>query len=129
MKIRFKSKFYYTDEELKIIKEQWLKDRARIDSDTTYGYYWDRHSEYAKYLATENLRTMFRMVAHLYRHLQDGAHLYLYMNEDILITDVFRRIEANGYFDKSKIKEKKNRTRIGKISSRQSYRRYIVKNK
>ncbi len=34
MRRRFKSKYFYTEEELKAIKEEWLKDRKRIDDES-----------------------------------------------------------------------------------------------
>ena len=35
----------YTDEELAKIKEQWLKDKAQIDANPIFEYYYDQEKE------------------------------------------------------------------------------------
>ena len=57
----------YTEQELHNIKEQWLKDKAKIDADMALGYPFDRDKEYEKHLNNANLRTLFHHAALLYR--------------------------------------------------------------
>ena len=117
---------HYTDEELKAIKEQWLRDKKRVDEDHEGRYYnWDADKEYEKYLNNSNLRALFRHAAYLYKALFETGDLKLFPNEKPKIIDAYRRVLANGYYNQSKIREKEVRSHFGNIVKRQ----YRPKNK
>ena len=117
----------YTEEELRAIKEQWLKNKMRIDVDPAYEYIYDRDREYVRHLNNENLSVLFRHAARLYRDIQHEKELILYAGEEQKIIKVFKEIERNGYYDRSKKEEKEVRTHLGKICSRQTYRKFKFK--
>ncbi|MEK7790055.1 MAG: hypothetical protein AAB309_00330 [Deltaproteobacteria bacterium] len=117
----------YTEEELKAIKEQWLKDKMRIDADPTYEYIYDRDREYIRFLNNENLSILFRHAARLYRDIQHEKELILHPGEEQKIIEVFKKIEKDGYYDQSKKEEREVRAHFGKICSRQTYRKYFYK--
>lgn len=123
MVLKKKSEFY-SDEELKKITEQWLEDKARIDADLTYGYYWDRDKEYERHLNNANLRALFRSVIRLLHGMKSGEQLHLYPREIPLIPEVYRRIVKDGYYSPSKKEEKRVRAWIGKAVSRQYWKKY-----
>ncbi|OGQ33472.1 MAG: hypothetical protein A3F16_08740 [Deltaproteobacteria bacterium RIFCSPHIGHO2_12_FULL_43_9] len=114
----------YTKDELKTIKAEWSRDKAIIDADPAYSYYWDRDAEYEKYLHNSNLRALFRHAAKLYKQYQENDYQHLYPDEIPLITDVYRRILENGYYSESKSKEKRARLWLAKAVSRQYYLKY-----
>ena len=66
MSPRKKSLPYYTEEELKIIHEQWLKDKKKIDQEMEGRYHRDIDFAYIKYLANENLQMLFKHAVHLH---------------------------------------------------------------
>ena len=117
----------YTEYELKTIKAEWYRDKAKIDADPAYSYYWDRDSEYEKYLHNANLRALFRHAAKLFKQYQENDYQHLYPNEIPLITDVYRRILKNGYYSESKSEEKRVRNWLAKAVSRQYYLKYKKK--
>lgn len=104
-----KNSDFYLDEELKQIRELWLKDKARINDDPVFGYYFDRDQEYERHLNNANLRALFRHAARLRHQLIDGEMLYLYPGEAQEISKVYGRIVQNGYFSRSKQEEKRVR--------------------
>src|SRR3989338_15408 len=124
MSPRKKALPFYTEEELKLIKEQWLRDKQSVDSDPAYEYYVDRWFAYKKFLHNKNLQALYGHAAQLYRLLQDNELYFVYKDEDIKITKAFKRIIENGYYSRSKEDEKKVRVHLGKIVKRQTYRRF-----
>lgn len=122
-----KKQIDYTAEELKAIQDQWVKDKKRIDVDPAYDYIYDKDREYERHLNNENLKVLFRHAARLYRDIQHEKELILYPGEEQKIIKVFREVEKNGYYDRSKTEEKKVRSHFGKICSRQAYRKFKYK--
>lgn len=119
---RAQSKDYYTDEELKAIQEQWLRDRARIDDDwVRFGYYYDKDAEYKKYLDNENLRMLFSHAAFLHKRCLHEGDFILYQPTERLVLDVYWRIVEHGYYSKSKKEEKWARVKLAKAVSRYHY--------
>ena len=118
-----KSKDFYTEEELGEIKEQWLKDKKRIDADPAYEYHHDRDREYKRYLYNKDLQKLFGHAAYLFRGLQEGD-MFIYPNEKALISKAYQEIVKNGYFTVSKKYEKKISNWLAKAVSRQTYRRF-----
>jgi|SRR3989338_2642001 len=119
---------HYTDEELEAIKEQWLKDKKRVDEEYEGrydSYHWDKDKEYEKYLNNANLRALFRHAAFLFRGIFETGDLKLFPNEKPKIIDAYRRVLANGYYDRSKTREKEVRSHFGNAVKRQ----YKPKNK
>ena len=116
---------HYTDEELAAIRKQWLEDKKRVDEEFEGRYHWDRDKEYEKYLNNANLRALFRFAAFLYKGIFETDDLKLYPNEKPKIIDAYRRVLANGYYDRSKTREKEVRRHFGNAVKRQ----YKPKNK
>ncbi len=111
---------HYTDEELKAIKEQWLKDKKQVDEEYEGRYYkWDVDKEYEKYFNNARLRKLFCHAAFLYKGLFETGDLKLHPNEKPKIIEVYRRILIDGYYTQSKIREKDVSAHLGKIISRQ----------
>src|SRR3989338_785755 len=115
---------FYTEEELVIIKENWLNDKKRIDADLAYEYDIDKYREYSKYLDNRNLRLLFKHASYLYWKFMEDRGLILYPGEEKRIINSFRRIIENGYYDRSKEEEKRVRIHLANIIRRQTYRRY-----
>jgi hypothetical protein len=114
---------HYSDEELKEIERQWLKQKTRIDADPVFGYYFDRENEYERHFKNVNLRILFRHAARLRRQLIEGEDIQFYPKEAELVSRVYDRMVKNGYYSRSKEEEKKVRAWLGKIVSRQYYRK------
>ena len=123
MSPRKKALPFYTEAELKLIKEQWLRDKQHVDEKMKGLYHRDVDQEYEKYLNNLNLRRLFNFAVFLYRGIQD-ADVMLYDDEQALVSKVYGRIVENGYYDQSKTKEKDIRTRLGKAVRRQYWLRY-----
>lgn len=115
---------HYTDEELKAIKEQWFANKKRVDEEHEGSYHWDKDKEYEKYFSNARLRKLFHHAAFLYRGMNE-AGFNIHPNEKPLIAEVYRRMLADGYYTKSKIREKEVSAHFGKAVSRQ----YRPKNK
>src|SRR4051812_1243839 len=116
---RTSSPEFYSPEEIKSISEAWLKIKKQIDNDPLFGYYVDKDAEYRKYLNNTNLKMLFGHAARLYHQIHLGEEMALYPREQELIVKVYREIIENGYYSRSKFEEKKKRTWLGKIVSRQ----------
>ena len=116
---------HYTEEELKAITEQWLRDKKQVDEEYEGRYHWDKDKEYEKYFNNARLEKLFRHAAFLYKALFETGDLKLYPNEKPKIIDVYRRMLANGYYDQSKIREKEVSSHLGNAVKRQ----YRPKNK
>lgn len=113
----------YTEQELIQIKKQWLKDKAQIDANPAFSYYFDRDQEYERHLNNSNLKALFRHAARVRRWLIEQVSLHLYPREDQKVVEVYGKIIKHGYYSKSKTEEKKIRAWFGKTVSRQSYRK------
>lgn len=114
---------HYTEQELKEIKAQWIKDKTRIDADPKFGYYFDRDKEYERHLHNKNLQAMFRHAARIRRQLFEGEPVHLYPSEPRMVSKVYEKVVKDGYYSESKSEEKKTRAWLGKIISRQTYRK------
>lgn len=123
MNTRRKSTEEYSCEELKTIVDQWHQSKSRIDAELKGVYHYDVDKEYERSLCNKNLQMLFRHAAYLYRGIFE-SDVFLYPNEESLIIQIYKRILSNGYYSRSKNEEKKVRARLGKIVSRQYYRRY-----
>src|SRR3989338_5082059 len=110
---------HYTDEELQVIQEQWLRDKKQVDEKMEGLYHWDKDKEYEKYFSNARLKKFFHHAAFLYRALFETHDLKLYPNEKQKIVEVYRRLVTDGYYTKSKIREKEVSAHLGKIISRQ----------
>lgn len=117
----------YTIDELKTIRAEWYRDKAKVDADPAYSYYWDLDVEYEKYLNNENLRALFRHAAKLYKQYQENDYQHLYKDEISLITDVYRGVLENGFYSESKSEERRARLWLAKAISRQYYLKYKKK--
>src|SRR3989338_4659306 len=124
---RTRFKDFYTDEELKTIREQWLKDKKRIDEVCEGFYPRDLDREYVKYLNNKNLQMLFKFASHLYWGNNVEGEFLVYPEEEILIGQAYKEILKNGYYDKSKKEEKRVRRCLGIAVKRQTYRRYFTK--
>ena len=122
-----RNKNFYTDLELKAIREQWLIDKGRVDQETEGFYPRDKDHAYIKYFCNRNLQAMFRFATYLYHGAIIEGDLFLYPDEETLVVDVYERMKNNGYYDQSKQKEKSVRTRLGIAVKRQTYRKYWKK--
>ncbi len=114
---------HYTDEELKTMKEQWLKDKKRIDEECEGFYPRDLDQEYKRYLSNKSLQKLFGYAAYLMHGLREGD-MFIYPNEEGIINKVYWEVLKNGYFTASKTYEKKISNWLAKAISRQTYRRY-----
>ena len=123
MRVRFKSKDFYTTEELEAIKKQWLEDKKRIDEEMAGAYLRDIDKEYEKYFATRRLQKLFRHAAYLYRNMFE-SELSLHPEEEKLIPKVYKEMIENGYYTSSKKWEKEVSARLGKAISRQTWLRF-----
>jgi len=121
---RAKDKESYSLVEIQEMKSEWLKKRNEISRDPLFAYYFDRDQELQKFLNNANLKAMFRHASHLYHKIQQGEEIHLYPREQAMIVKPYREIMENGYYDRSKAEEKRIRAWLGKIVSRQTYRRY-----
>src|SRR3989338_1326448 len=118
-----KNKDFYTDEELKAITAQWLEDKKLIDADSAYEYHHDRDREYKRHLHNKDLQKLFGHAAYLFRGLREGD-MFIYPNEEAIVSKVYQEIIKNGYFTASKRYEKKISNWLAKAVSRQTYRRF-----
>src|SRR3990167_3098723 len=109
---RAKHKDYYTEEELRIIKEKWLTDKKRIDETLSHNYYYDRDKEYERHLNNKNLQMLFRWASHLREGIVEND-VFLYPRELPLVGKVYEEILKNGYYTKSKQEEKRVRAWLG----------------
>ena len=123
MRVRFKSKDFYTTEELEAIKKQWLEDKKRIDEEMAGAYLRDSDKEYEKYFFTRRLQKLFRHAAYLYRNMFE-SELSLHPEEEKLIPKVYKEMIENGYYTSSKKWEKEVSARLGKAISRQTWLRF-----
>ena len=119
-----RSKEFYTDEELKEIKEQWLKDKARIDREMEGMYLPDIDRAYIPYLHNKNLQALFRYAIYLYHFGVKTGEFIFYRDEQELVSQVYGRIKRDGYYDRSKEFEKRVRARLGNAVKRQTYRKF-----
>ena len=118
-----KNKDFYKDKELKAITAQWLEDKKRIDADSAYEYHHDRDREYKRHLHNKDLQKLFGHAAYLFRGLREGD-MFIYPNEEAIVSKVYQEIIKNGYFTASKRYEKKISNWLAKAVSRQTYRRF-----
>ena len=123
MRPRFKSKDFYTDDELEAIRKQWLEDKKRIDEEMLGAYLRDIDKAYEKYFSTRRLQKLFRHAAYLYRNMFE-SELSLYPEEERLIPEVYKEMIENGYYTSSKKREKEVSSRFGKAISRQTWLRF-----
>ncbi|OGQ13662.1 MAG: hypothetical protein A3B70_05640 [Deltaproteobacteria bacterium RIFCSPHIGHO2_02_FULL_40_11] len=111
---------HYTEEELRQITEQWRKDKKRVDEEYIGRYYArDVDREYEKYLNNKNLRRLFNFASFCYHGIRD-ADIVLYRDEPKIAEKAYWGILENGYYDKSKLKEKEDRRKLG-IAVRRYY--------
>ena len=111
---------HYTNEELEIIKEQWLKDRKSISEKLVGMELHDIDTACIPYLNNKTLRRLFRHTIYLYHFGVKTGDLDLHKREEALIPEVYEEIKKNGYFSSSKITEKKIANWFGKAVSRQT---------
>jgi hypothetical protein len=119
-----KNKDFYTDEELKGITVQWLRDKTRIDQGMEGLYLPDIDNAYIPYLYNKNLQVLFRHAVYLYHFGVKTGEFIFYRDEEKLVSEVYGRIKRDGYYDKSKIWEKRVRVRLGNAVKRQTYRKF-----